>query len=75
MFSAYDVGIDKPDAEFPFGIGSANFARELHALADRIAAGKIAVQKVRVKTVAKNEDFPLTHLHISCYEPREKNGS
>lgn len=75
MFTAYDVHQTESISDtktYPFGIGPERCAIELRKFADDVAAGRVMLQRVTVKSIVEKDDFPMSHLEIEFFEPRNK---
>jgi hypothetical protein len=57
-----------------FGIDTENAVASLRRLADRIESGDVAVENVRVQTLASSDDFVSTLLRLRLHERREPEG-
>lgn len=55
--TAYDFARGQTGSSGAYAFGTAGAAKALRALADRIEAGKVNVEKVHVTTIARGDEF------------------
>jgi hypothetical protein len=77
VFTAYDVNKAEVPSDgqrkiYPFGIGPKRCADELRKFADDVENSKVILQRVTIKSIAQLDEFPMTHLEIEFFEPKEK---
>lgn len=68
--TAYDFSDSgySPITGIRFGISSANVAAELRRLADLIDRHKLVLQAVKELSVAKCDDYVMTHLRLTFHQ-------
>jgi len=71
-FAQSYAGNEKRDSDLAFAISNENTARQLHNFASCVKAGMVYLQSVRVRSIQKIDDFPMSLLSIVFVPTRPK---